>query len=398
MSVSDGVGDDGDRDDGDREDEVVEDVAQALTRELSLDIGEADVAIVASVLAGGRRGDRFRVVPPSTLPSPTLRLALVRILATGAIALLAEHGARQRTVLRRGRRITGGLLDEDVNVGDDGVPFTLRCSPAVVYLVMRLCAHALPLGAPSPDATPAATRARQLAEQTAARLIDPWPTVTPGDDVVYALVLANLERLELSPTLVQTLRAALGRASPLCALLSPEGTDRNDVEVDALLAPGAVRVLECLLDVVAAAWARAPRLVWNASDLDGLAQRSRATCALARRYLRALDDARRLDLVGPVAALVGATATAWPSDARARLLEKPGVQAMAERERAIAALREIADVGAYLDALRVRMSDERYGDDRFDEAQLVLAVLREQWLPRRDDVAAMVQRLTGAVA
>ena len=374
--------------------DVREDVAQALVRELALDIGEADVAIVATVLSGGPRSDRFRAAPSSTTPSPTLRLALARIFATGALAYLAEHGTRPRTVLRRGRRRTGGLLDADVNVDETGAPFALRFSPAVVEFVMRLCVHVLPLAPTSA----ASTRAREVAERAALAHAMPSPSTAPGDDVVYALAAANVDRLELSPTLVHALRGALRGASPLCALLSPEDTSAGDVDVDALLSPGAVRVLECLHDVVAAAWARAPRAVWLAPDLDGLVARSRAVCAMAARYLRALDEARRLDLAGPVVALAGAAATAWPSDARARLLEKTGVVAMADRERAIAALRAVADVAADLDALRARMAAERYGDDRFEEAQLVISLLRDQWLPRRDDVAAAVQRLVGAVA
>jgi hypothetical protein len=403
-------------DGGDRED-----VAQALLRELALEVGEADVAIVATILCGGARGDRFRVAPSSPTPSPTLQLALARIFATGALAFLAAHGTRPRTVLRRGRRKTGGLLDADVNVDDDGAPFRLRFSSAAVDFVARLCVHVMPLASPSsttsstttsssspsssssidgpsPRVAEAEARARAVAEQAALVHVRPPPATTSGDHVVYALFHENLERLGLSSTLQRALQGALRQASPLCALLVPDDPALRDVDVDAVVAPGAVRAFECLHGVVVAGWGRAPRSVWLAADRASLIASADAACALARRTLVALDAAQRLDLVAPVVALVVATASAWPADARARLLERRGVQTMDDRETAIAALRALADVATDLEALRARMAILRYGDDRFEEAQLVLALLRDTWLPHRDDVAASVRRLTGVVA
>jgi hypothetical protein len=159
-----------------------------------------------------------------------------------------------------------------------------------------------------------------------------------------------------------------------------------------------LRVLGCLHDVVVAAWERAPRVVWQAPDLAALVDQSRATVALARRFLGVLDRAERLDLAAPVVALVAASSTSWPAGARAQLTERRGVQTMVDREQAIAALRALADVGPDRDARRTRLAALRYGDDRFDEAQLALALLRDRWLPHRDDVTATVQRLTGTVA
>ena len=76
-------------------------VDELLTRSFALGLGESDVAIVAEMLMGKNRGDRFAVAPSSPSPSPLLQQALARILAAGCLRyLLGSGGAQARTVLR----------------------------------------------------------------------------------------------------------------------------------------------------------------------------------------------------------------------------------------------------------------------------------------------------------
>jgi len=380
-------------------DAPAEPVADALVRPLTLPVGDADVVIVAELLCGRARGERFKVAPSSATPSPDLRLALARTLAVGTLGWLVDAGQAPRTVLRAGRPVEGRAWDAALHVDDAGAPFSLRFSPAPVAFLLNLCVHVLPLvvaghGSTQRHAHELATRALQ----TRAR---PTPATMRGDHAFYALAHENAGRLGLEHGVARALRAVLRRASPLSALFAPDdvtdGCDGGDDDVATLVGPGAVRVLELLEGPLGLAWARTPRALLGAADVDELVARADATVRRAGALVQALDVARRLDLLAPVVALVTALPEAWAGDVRARLLRVPGAQTMADRDRGVDALRRLADVGGLLDDVRARLGELRYGDERFAEARLTLALLRDRFAPHRDALASAVRKLTGVV-
>ena len=111
----------------------------------------------------------------------------------------------------------------------------------------------------------------------------------------------------------------------------------------------------------------------------------------------AVTGQARLDLITPIAKLVAAIPELLPKDARARLLNRTGVTTMADRDRAVEALQGICDLALALDEIRARLQDERYGDARYEEAQLGLRVLDDVLAPAREDVAAFTRSLSGTV-
>jgi hypothetical protein len=375
------------------------DIDDPLVQPLALVVGEADVAFVAELLCGRVRGERFRIAPSSTVPSPTLRLALARTLATGTLGWLVDTGSRARTVLRQGRPLTGRPWDAAVNVDDEGVPFSLRFSAAPVTFLMNLGVHVLPLL--SAAATPAAVaQAGTLALRALHARAWPAAATTTGDHVFAALAHDNAHRLGLGPQLEAAMRQALREASPLAALLAPAAAvddDTVDAALPALLRPDTIRLLELLEDRIAAAWADAPRAILGTGAGNTVIAGAARTVRRATQFVRVLDSARRLDLLGPVVALVAALPAVWTNDLRLRLLRLDGVQTMADRDRVVAALVGLADLASLLEDVRGRLCAERYGDDRFAEAQLVLAVLRDRFVPQRDAIAAATDRLRGVV-
>ncbi len=369
------------------------DVQQALLLHLTLPIGEADVAIVAELLVGKNRGARFWQAPsPSSSPSPSLRLAVARVLSVGCLRfLLAVGGERERTVLRHGRRQRGRLWDAHLNVDVDP-----SFSPMAFSLVWNLATTVLPLALGRGEKSSLAELSRD--ERTTLKRALTLPARTAFDHVWCALALENCAALRLPDAVDVAVRRNLSASSPLCALLAPDDPDRADVDVAALLAPSVVRLLEVTDSAIAAAFVRSLKQIWTRSlDAVEFAARCQAFTRLLLALVGAFDAHQRLDLLGPVARLLAAVPVVLPHDARARLLQRPGVTTMADRDRVVAALQGLCDVALVLDQLRGRLQGERYGDDRYDEAQLALRVLDDDLAPHRGALATFTRALTATV-
>jgi hypothetical protein len=297
------------------------------------------------------------------------------------------------------RRARGRLWDAALNEG-----FSAHFSDMPFETVWRLCTVILPLAEKRLTTARQATLAELSREER--RLVTrarPPRAVTALDHVFCALAVENRAALRLPEVIDAPLRQGLVQASPLAALFCADEARAADagadaVDVDALCAPDLVRLLEVCDDALAASLVRRLNSVWTrAADGDDFGRRCHAIARNVQALLRALDEAGRLDLVGPVARLVAALPDELPRDARARLLRLPGVTTMADRDRVVAALQGVVDLGVALDDIRARLQAERYGDERYEEAQLALRVLDDSYAPRRDDVAAFSRALSGAV-
>lgn len=408
-------------------DQAPSDLDEALLAPLALRLGEADVAILAEQLVGKSRGERFQQAPPLPTPSTTLRLAVARVLATGCLRfLLQSGGGRARSVLRNGRRQRGRLWDPALNAGFDAtfsaLPLTLLWDLATVVLPLaerrqetlqrsvlaeltREERRALVRALPKPMTSTAAPKtAATTATATTTHLLD---------HVFVVLALEHRNSLRLPDVVEEVVRQALIGCSPLAALFYADeavpdgggtggGKGADDAHIGAgiaaLCAPGPVRLLEVCDGALGDALLKRLRLVWSRSaDGADFTRRCARFAGRVRSLVDGLEQNRRLDLLGPVARLVAALPDELPGDARARLVRLPGVTTMSDRDGVVTALNGIVDLALVLDDVRARMQAERYGDDRYEEAQLTLAVLDDVLKPRRDAVTAFARALSGAV-
>ncbi|MEZ4473538.1 MAG: hypothetical protein R3F60_22665 [bacterium] len=159
-------------------------------------------------------------------------------------------------------------------------------------------------------------------------------------------------------------QSRLRAASPLLALedLAPV----TPADLARLLAPRAVRLIECWQAPLVAAWRR---------RLRGLAGEPEAASAVAsvatvlHQWLRALEKARRLDLA--TSALV-VTAELLELVPPGRLRERFAAQ-RTPRDQGRDAAVLLYGLGERLAELRDALGQVRYGDDQHAEAQLYLA-------------------------
>ena len=392
-------------------------VDELLTRSFALGLGESDVAIVAEMLMGKNRGDRFATAPAASSssgssPSPLLQQALARILAAGCLRyLLGSGGAQARTVLRdlmndvisdgatgRKQRRHGRMWDPPLNVG-----FAPAFSDMPMDFLWKLGTIVLPLVEKRKETLQRSVVVELTRdEKKALARARPLPATQPLDHVFCVLALRNKEALRLPDSIEALYVSRLVQASPLAALfyVDEAGDDdggSDDIAVDVLLLPQHVRLLELCDVALGAALVRRLHVLWRSGNADELVRRCRRLRGRLQSWVRALDEAGRLDLLGPICQVVAAIPVELPQDARARLVRLAGVVTMADRDRVVAAVDSVVSLSVLLDELTTRMQAERYGDDRYEEAQLTLRVLGDVWAPRRDAVFAFSRALTGAV-
>ncbi len=115
-------------------------------------------------------------------------------------------------------------------------------------------------------------------------------------------------------------------------------------------------------------------------------------------FLAALDRAERLDLAQPVIDLLlrlTGEEGLW-SDEPARIIGSLGgvaeFSSLGQRDALRRAYAELVGVGARLWELRERLADERYGDPRYEESQLLI----ERSEPLRERLGTLMS-LSGAL-
>ncbi len=374
-----------------------QDLHEALQARLTLPVGEADVALLAELLVGKSRGERFQQAPTKAA-SPRLRLAVARVLSVGCLRfLLQSGGGRARTVLRDGRRRHGRLWDRGLNDG-----FSATFSEMPFDLLWNLATVVLPL-AERRQETLQRTVLTELTrdERRVLTRARPKQATAALDHVFCVLAIEHKNALRLPDVIDEIVRFSLITSSPLALLFNADealGTAHEGTDIGSLCAPGRVRLLEVCDDALGQALVKRLRHIWTRSaDRGDFAIRCRSLAANATALVRGLDDTRRLDLLGPVARLVAALPDELPRDARARLMRLPGVVTMADRDAVVAALQDVVGLALVLDEVRGRLQSWRYGDDRYEEAQVALRVLDDTLTPRRDAVAALARAVSGAV-
>lgn len=374
-----------------------------------VDRGEADVALLAETLMGARKREpRFWVsaqpAAPSERPSSTasqeLRLAVAQLLATGVLRAIVDDGAGERRVLRDGRRAEGhAWSDALVDVSD---PTFAQFSPLAFDWLWAVVHVALPLSERRARSTTTQPPNLSREERRQLGVTVPAACVTAFDDVFCVLAHEKLERLRLAEPIAAFLGRGLLASSPLLRLLAPHDAVDVDLAPSSLAAlvrtPGHARLLELFGPRLARSWVAAVRGVWRTGEREGFVARCESVRATLAAYVDAVDAAGRLDLAAPVAAFVVQLPTVVPKDARERLVRLPGVVTMADRDVVVGALAGVVDVAGVVDAVDARLHAERYGDERYEEAQLWKAgLLACGYRAGREAVAVCARQLSGAV-
>jgi hypothetical protein len=172
-----------------------------------------------------------------------------------------------------------------------------------------------------------------------------------GDWLIYALAWRHADAYAGDPEARAAIRTKLCAASPLAALFALAAPTEEPI---LRLPQRAGPILECLDEALAAAWRAALDPAGLAVDrVDTLART--AAC-----YLAAIGSVRRLDLARPLIDLVAHAVHTFSDVTR---FERPLRPALAR----------VVALGRPLVAHRMAMIDQRYGDERYEEAQAFLA-------------------------
>ncbi|HEY4220059.1 MAG TPA: hypothetical protein VGO62_01925, partial [Myxococcota bacterium] len=226
-----------------------------------------------------------------------------------------------------------------------------------------------------------------------------------GDLVFFTLAHEHAPALQLSRGLEDALKHELRRAVPLPFLFAPDDADIAPADarehLRALVAPGPQRVIECLDGPLVEAWLARFRAAFFESESRAAFDASMAAFARTlRTWLELLDGARRLDLARAVVRFLVALPVRLlpPSfDVRQHALRLPGTTSMAQRDAALRLMAAVTDLRLFFDDARARLAHERYGDDRYDEAQVFIRMLEEELVPQRAPLEVLARTLSGAV-
>jgi hypothetical protein len=323
--------------------------------------------------------------------SVVVSLAMQRLSAAAGRFLL-EEGWREGSFLREGRRVEGRLWDAPLNEG-----FTLRFTEGSLRFWLGTARALAQLTGPEGTGR----YRRKL-------LGDILPAAPPegavGDWIFFYLAARSLPLFSLSVEPLDTLLRRLRLASPLLALseLSIEGQDADFAKLlRPLVAPSSVRLLECVGERLGRGWCRMLEELFR-SPQSGLALTSTINIwsARLRSYLRLLDEARRLDLVGPLLRVVGFAALgpmSSPGAVWARLSALPGVNSLRQRDDLLRPFGQFLSLGAELEQLRQRMVAEGYGSPRYEESQRYLRLYEEVLGPSAERVETLVREFSGVL-
>ncbi len=336
-----------------------------------LDASDAQALEAVDALVGPGRWEPLEE-PLQASHRVTLLAAVARRLARGSLRWLVTGGGyRARTVLRGApdadsalRRVRGRVWDAELAEGLD-LRFTRaseRLWRGLLLQVPRLRRH-------------------DLGEKEARRLTRLWiaaGTTDIGDWLLYAAAWPRLGRLRFAGEAgerEELMERRLCDGSPLLRLLRL----RNGHPFDPLLRPPAVRLVECALDRVTDAWRE------TLSRLPEARLEEVVNCLGA--WLDAVCSAGRADLAAPAL-------RALPALQRPQVSEAPTVAALTVRRTRWA---ELFEVGERLEALRETLASARYGDDRYEEAQLYLAEHEAHFAEHASRLAGVARSLRGVV-
>jgi hypothetical protein len=374
------------------------DAPARVTSELRLTGAEGDALRVAQILVGLVRRGLPSSIDVKT-PSPALLEAVARTWAAACVQMLLHNGgAKERLVLRDRRRRSGRLWDAGLN---DLFELSFTRSPVRFWLgaVVEL----VPLAHKKLSVSDAHSVTREEKKLLAALAPEGFDGV--GDLLFFALAHDNLVHLGLPPPVAEMLAHEIRSTIPLALLFAP---DDPDIDVRAargllhtLTAPGPLRVIECIDDALVRAWhGRFRQILVHSPDRASFNARMRALARNLSLWLELLDNAERVDLARALARFLAALPrTAIPTglDVRNHCLRLAGTTSIADRDDNLSSLTAVLDLRTGLDDARARLGAMRYGDERYEESQVVLRMLETDWQPERDAVDALARTLSGSV-
>jgi hypothetical protein len=344
-----------------------------------------------SVLDALAAGSRVHPSPGEKRLDPSeelIRIGAQRLSIHLHRLLLRSGGQRERTVLREGRRASGRMWDAALNE-----PFRLRFSEASPRLWLGL----VQLGLRPP-------RAEEL-EEKLGRVTKVEGTEC-GDWLFYAQAFSHTARLGIAFHPEGWFARRLRSASPVTVLvqLEPHLMQRAAVRTHLLrlLQKGTVRIPECIDDLLLSSWRDiVARAAERSPTIESFTLRFNAAAEVLDAWIDALDEKQRLDLAGPVMRLLAAFAaeivTAPVEELREEIIRRHSPRSVHQRQEAHRAMGRLLAIGVRLAELRARFARLGYGDERWEEGQLVLASYDELLSPHIDRIRTLERGLRGII-
>ncbi|MBI5513146.1 MAG: hypothetical protein HY909_05215 [Deltaproteobacteria bacterium] len=306
--------------------------------------------------------------------------------------LTDEGGFRERQFLRDGTRVTGRVWDSHLG---EGLQLRYTYITEALWIGLTRVLPGLQGKAQAPE---------RKAPKNLRELVPPGAAGT-GDWVFLALADGNLGALTLPQEERVALQRKLRAVSPLAALFALEADAPQD-ELQGFLLPlterPASRLVECLEERLAARWLQVLGRAYRTWEEPArLVARWTTHGRVLRAWLGALDQARRMDLARPLLRAAAALSTeVFPGggDAvRQRLSATLGLRNLREREDLLAAVAAVVGVGTELLRERELLGQERYGDDRYDEAQVYLRDVQTTLAPSRRGLEELTRALANTL-
>lgn len=349
-----------------------------MTARLRVTPGEARALEVLDLMLRGRQV-RIAVDVPTQLRSEVLDVGAQRLLMTSMRLLVEQGGRREQTVLKDGRRVRGRIWDPGVL--DD---LKLEFTEATHGLWLGLCASLEDFSRSGLQADGGAVRSAARVVRKAVRT----QTTASGDWLVYTLFLLNLDKTSISHELQHEFRRRLTAGSPLARLFhlaDPKARKLPDTiaRLKPLMDPQSLPICTCLGDLLVDTWSSRIAAIWKTHDNGDFRVQSAMADRVLRAYLHLLQVHQRLDLAVPLMRLVGCLVSevlpGSPDHERRRALAIHPPKTMVERDQTLTAASRLFDFVPELSALRDELSQERYGDPRYEQAQVFLEA-SEQFL------------------
>lgn len=370
--------------------------ADGLATQLTAD--EGDAMAVLNALLGFSRADVVRSPGDLGVPRPAVMRLAARHMAVAVARWMVEGGgAKERSVLRADKRESGRVWDESL-MGGWAPAFSVRSIDFWLGATRNI---------PLLDAERAAVvDGSRKKKRVLKEVLPAGEGGRDGDWVFFLLAHRAIPGFALAPEDERQVLRALRRASPLAGLFALDLQEDSDAlaaeRVSWLFASGTVRLLECAQDRLERAWEQALVSLWSRSDtVPNLLPLWKSAGRALKAYVAAANAARRCDLLRPLLRLLAeipAKVMTGGGDAvRRRVIQLPGWTSIKERDEMLSVVRAVTDLGARMNRLREEFVLERYGDERYEEAQLFLRAYAEEFNERRVAIDDLSRALSNAV-
>ena len=358
---------------------------------LNVTEGEA-LRMLEALLVPEQRGFSKTVLKLEA-PSEALLAAVKDRLSKAAVRFLFAGANKDSLVLRQGQRVEGRLWDAHMNEG-----FELRFTEGSYLFWLGACRQFALLG--SLDGI--GKQKKKLVRGVIAE--DSTLLTGTGDWIFFYLVYLGIEKYGLALDPLQALINRLRAASPLLSLFVLE---RSAIEGDLgrvfrlLTKPSAIRILECIEERLVASWeAELSQLYAQQGTAEQLTLRWTNATRVLRSYLDVLNEAGRLDLSLSVLRLMLALQkkafAQGPGAVRSRIASLGGVKTLQQRDSVVNAIAGCLSLATWVYQQRDLLAAQRYGDERYQEAQLFVRRV-DVFSSRRVEIDTLTRALSGII-